>query len=87
MPKGRSPDPRDRRLAVRTKDHPLDYVDFEGTIDEDQYGAGTVVVWDTGTYRSLTEYDGERVPIARAVEAGHLVVRLDGLDIAEDRHA
>jgi hypothetical protein len=44
----------------------------------DQYGAGTVVVWDTGTYRNLTEHDGARVPMPRAVDDGHLVVWLEG---------
>jgi DNA ligase D-like protein (predicted 3'-phosphoesterase) len=78
VPKGPSLNPRDKRLAVRTEDHPLDYADFEGTIAEDQYGSGTVVVWDTGTYRNLTEHDGEPVPMAQGVDNGHLVVWLDG---------
>jgi hypothetical protein len=42
---------------MRTEDHPLDYVDYEGLIPEGQYGAGPVIVWDTGGYRSLTEED------------------------------
>jgi len=82
VPKGPSLNPRDKRLAVRTEDHPLDYIDFEGTIGEDQYGSGTVVVWDTGTYRNLTERDGEPVPMERAVEAGHVLVWLKGHKIA-----
>lgn len=50
--------PADKRLAVRTEDHPLDYAKFEGVIPPGQYGAGAVMVWDLGKYESL----GERPP-------------------------
>src|SRR6266699_4601105 len=82
VPKGPSTNPKDMRLAVPTEDHPLEYADFEGVIPEGEYGAGTVLVWDTGTYRNLTEKDGKEVPVERAVEDGHVSFWLDGKKLA-----
>jgi DNA ligase D-like protein (predicted 3'-phosphoesterase) len=72
VPKGPSTDPRAKRLAVEVEDHPLGYAHFEGVLGAG-YGAGAVIVWDTGTYRSLTEE-----PVEAALEKGHLTIWLEG---------
>jgi DNA ligase D-like protein (predicted 3'-phosphoesterase) len=78
IPKGPSTNPKEKRLAVPTEDHPLEYADFEGIIPPGQYGAGTVLVWDLGTYRNLTEKKGQPIPLPQALEHGHATLWLEG---------
>ena len=73
VPRGPTLDPDQRRLAMRTEDHPVEYFDFEGTIPAGEYGAGDVIVWDWGTF-SPEETDDP----AAALAAGELKFRLDG---------
>lgn len=71
VPKGPSLNPSDKRLAVQTEDHPIEYAEFEGEIPKGEYGGGTVMVWDRGHWQS--EDDAQR-----AYRAGHLRFRLTG---------
>lgn len=78
IPKGPSLNPQQKRLALPTEDHPLEYAFFEGNIPPGQYGAGTVMVWDCGTFRNLTEKKGRPLSLEEGLVHGHLTLWLEG---------
>jgi len=91
VPKGPSYDPADKRLAMHTEDHPLDYGDFEGIIPEGQYGGGTVLLWDRGTWEPLEDpHKGYRAGKLKfrlrgeKLNGGWTLVKIRGRDARDD---
>jgi DNA ligase D-like protein (predicted 3'-phosphoesterase) len=78
VPKGPSTDPSEKRLAVETEDHPLGYEDFEGVIPENEYGAGTVMVWDIGGYENTKQRNGGQKAMTKCYDDGEIEVKLNG---------
>src|SRR6266700_3403148 len=91
VPKGPSLDPADKRLSMQVEDHPVSYFDFEGTIPEGNYGAGSVMVWDVGTWEPLSPeaVNGKYLPgteaeAAAMIKKGDLKFRLHGKRLKGD---
>lgn len=81
VPKGPSTDPENKRLAVMVEDHPFDYRLFEGIIPRTEYGGGTVIVWDEGSYEPAEEVKGRKAQedhFLKQLKAGSLRIKLHG---------
>ena len=82
VPKGPSLDTRERRLAVPTEDHPIEYLNFEDVIPEGEYGAGPIIVWDFGSYRNLrADKDDDWSSMQASLEDGKIEFWLEGRKI------
>src|SRR5690554_3510274 len=79
VPKGPSMNSSDKRLAIHTEDHPVKYLDFEGTIPNGNYGAGEMIIWDRGTYTSAK--NGDEKELLKQYEKGDLKIRFDGKNL------
>lgn len=81
VPKGPSTDPKTKRLAMMVEDHPFDYKDFEGIIPKGEYGGGTVIVWDEGTYEPIEKIRGKKAQekhLLAQLKSGSLKIILHG---------
>lgn len=78
LPKAPSSNPRIKRLAVQTEDHPLSYGRFEGVIPEGSYGAGTVMIWDRGTYTNIKTKNDKKVSMQECIKQGIIEIVIHG---------
>ncbi|WP_131536659.1 DNA ligase D [Pedobacter nototheniae] len=81
VPKGPSTDPKTKRLAMMVEDHPYDYREFEGIIPKGEYGGGTVIVWDEGTYEPIEKIKGKKAQekhLLQQLKSGSLKINLHG---------
>lgn len=77
-PKGPSTDPSVKRLCIPTEDHPMSYADFEGTIPKAEYGGGTVMIWDSGTYTNIKKNEAGVMPMGKCYKNGQIEVEFHG---------
>ena len=78
VPKGVPKTTAEKHLAIQTEDHPYNYAKFHGTIPEGNYGAGTVDIWDSGTYRNIKTHDGKLVPMKECLTRGTVEIFMSG---------
>ncbi|MES2809258.1 MAG: DNA ligase D [Bacteroidota bacterium] len=81
VPKGPSTDPKTKRLAMMVEDHPFDYRNFEGIIPQGEYGGGTVIVWDEGTYEPIEDIKGKKAQekhLLKQLKEGSVKIKLHG---------
>lgn len=79
VPKGIPKNTKERKLAILTEDHPLEYAKFEGIIPEGEYGAGKVMIWDAGVFENLKkDKHGKEIPIYKCFTNGHVEIFLHG---------
>jgi bifunctional non-homologous end joining protein LigD len=78
VPKEPSMSTKDKRLAVQTEDHPMEYGSFEGIIPQGEYGGGSVEIWDKGYFVNLTIKEGKVEPLSRWIENGHFIIWVKG---------
>lgn len=88
IPKGPSADTAVKRLAVHVEDHPMDYINFEGTIPKGQYGGGTVMVWDTGTFlaEGSDDYEESEKMLKKMYNEGNIKVEMNGKKLKGSYH-
>lgn len=88
VPKGPVADTSVKRLAMHVEDHPMDYIDFEGTIPKGQYGGGTVMVWDTGTFlaEGSEDYAESQKMLRKMLKEGNIKVVLNGSKLKGSYH-